>query len=1274
MNIKNFLKAISVMMVSAVTLAAISLSAFAIKDVNVKDNGDSTVTVTASDVDKIAVTQYDRLGFIKTMGISTPIEGTQSVTVKYDSTLPIKVIGFNDWDNLVADTKAYTVGNDTLIQVDFEGVAESAYIMYDMGAYTLDKKYATTDRNGEDTTALLAKSKEGVTPHTKYNIQFSGASNTDSDFVVFEYDVMANEAGTTYVSYIKAVDTSGTAAGWHVLWKATPNDDESVTLTFGENLTTKTMTVGGWYRVAGVADYSTATIKYYFDGEYVATGNLTPSIMEDGDIRDIFYISPAGTQDYTNFTFDNIRVYEGTEPRDYIKPFKIDIDVTQIPIVQRDETTAREVFGGKYLLHTRNGVATDTEGNKTLLETKPYEMEGTVYVNAKELCEAWGVSVPVSVTDETVKLSDLAAALGLNVYELDAEVNSGLLVVADSFTAPDGDLQALSNYGFYLRASAADVTARYKASDVYNVHPRILVTQDDFDRIKAMYDAREDEIFVKWANQVIGNADSRIGVADTTYQEVLSSGRTAQRQLKSDIYALAMAYHLTLDEKYVDEAFNKLNTFCNFSDWKPSDHLHIAETMDAFAIGYDWLYHQFTPEERKTIEDNMYDKGFANCYLGFRTASSAMTSAYIATNNHGTVCNGSAVLSSAAFLDVFPEECAWFISNAMKGMEFNLDRWNNGAWWEGPHYWEYAMIYTVKYLASLEDVLGTTFGFEYLEGLDEAAENEISMQSTLGIFNYADAILMEVYPPEMLWLAEKYNDHDVARKMLDEFSGTFSSGNRRVGEMLALALVYYNPDAVSESCNIAEDMFHEGLDVATMRESWENNSTFVGIKGGVLNHAHSQLDSGSFIFESGGIRWIQDMGMGPYVDGYFDSVAGGQRWFRLPARGEGHSTVTVNPADAEDMNLFDPDASAQMTKVAADDYGAIVKMDMSEVLYGVETATRGYFFTDNRQSLVVRDEIFFTEESSNMAYENFDGKTTTNFLGTSYSSYEIVSGENYKLEKGNDIAKLTGRNEYINNHKWNQNAGTKHVTYELDVYMDDTTDRFSFYPGGNIRYGLRVGSANSKVCVLTQDPKAWTVIETDATVESGKWYTFAVEYDMENGKMLIYMDGDLIYTQEGLPDTNAPADHSFQIEGNAVGDYVYLDNIKMYRGGYNQSGNTVYWHLITDQYATVVLDEDTNTVTMTKGSKPDEKCTVEYVVTGGTAVEAIYENPIVPTLDKVYEHTYKYGRVKLKITGIENIDAVTITAKVTPGDVENATPLSDYTGGISTWSLPAKVN
>ena len=53
MNKSKFMKALVGIMASAVTITAVSVSAFALNNLNVRDNGDGTVTVTANDIDKI---------------------------------------------------------------------------------------------------------------------------------------------------------------------------------------------------------------------------------------------------------------------------------------------------------------------------------------------------------------------------------------------------------------------------------------------------------------------------------------------------------------------------------------------------------------------------------------------------------------------------------------------------------------------------------------------------------------------------------------------------------------------------------------------------------------------------------------------------------------------------------------------------------------------------------------------------------------------------------------------------------------------------------------------------------------------------------------------------------------------------------------------------------------------------------------------------------------------------------------------------------------------
>ncbi len=1249
------------------TILAISSASgvFAIKDVSFVNNNDGTATVTATDINKIAVAQYNDAGALKSFGISSLVGGKQSATFSYDDDATAYVYAFNDWANLSSDTKSYKIDNNTLAYIDFEGIAESPFIYYDFD-FDIDKRFETTDKNGNPTTAMSIVG-DG-TSETTFNVQFSGCTSDKSDVVVYEYDVKVEDADTAFNSYIKSVKPSGAAGGWHSLWNVTPKDDDEVNILFDlEGVATDTLAVGEWYRLSAVADYNARIVRYYIDGEYKGEGPMVNNIHPSVYPPDIFYIS-GNAFGYLNILVDNVRVYEGTELRETIDPYEIVLDLTKSSITDIDETSERSALAGKYAVHTRSGVTIDNEGNKTLLVNKPYTDNNEIYVPLAELCGAWGIDAPsVSANDEGyVKLTDLAVAMGLNVYTPESEINSGLAVLSASFTAPTGDaLQDLNDFVFYLRPTADDVKEMYEDSADYGVHPRLFANQADFDAIKAKYDAGDDEAFMTWANQVISHADSRMNTDDATYDDVQYSGRTAQRKLKSDVYSWAMAYHLTGDRKYVEETFRELSIFCNMSDWKPSDHLHIAETLDAFAIGYDWLYNEFTAEERAILEENVYNKGFANCYLGFRTASSAMTNAFNASNNHGVVCNSGMMVSALAFMDKYPNECAWFASNAMRGMENSLHKWHNGAWWEGPHYWEYTTIYTVKFIESMMSILDSDCGFKSLEGLNNAAEYEIGMHGSLGIFNYSDALLTKCYVPEMLWLAKEYNDPKVATKVVNEYSGSFSSGNRRVGEMLALAVLWYDPEMIDDTAQFSNDYFYDGLNVITMREGWDNDDVFVGVKAGVLNEAHSQLDSGSFIFESDGIRWLRDLGMGSYVDGYFDSGSGGLRWRDIAARAEGHSTVSVNPGIKEDMNLNDPDAKATMTVIDKNDSGAIVEVDMSEVLFDVKDAKRGFFFTDNRESLVVRDEITMkSREDKVIAEDNFDGKTSTDIFGSYISNYEIISGEGFDLDEGDDIAKITGENKYFNNNAWNATAGTRRVTYEFDLYLDDVRNKFQFYPTGSNRYGLQVGGDENGT--VYEMKTGFELEATEKTVEAGEWYHFAVEYDMAEGKMLIYMDDELIYTQTAMnTSANAPADHNIYQAQTVAGKYAYINNLICYEGGYGEiDENVVYWRLITDPGATVTVDDENNLITMTKNGK---SCTVSYAIDGGTATEEYFEKPIVPIIDNARPFSEQIGRVVIKITGAT--EDVNITAKVTPDGVANPTPLSDYTNGISTWEL-----
>lgn len=1251
----KFLKSLAVIMTAVFTM--MSLPASAVKNIVFVDNSNGTATVTADDVNKFAVAQYNDLGFLVDFGISGLVGGKQTVNMDYDSDLKTKLISFADWENLSPDGEAYRIGNNTLFYADFEDGYQGSYTVYELG-YEINKKYATTDRNGNATNALLMK---GTTVDTPFNIQFGGADGGESDVVVFEYDLRLNDVDTTFISYIKALKQDGSAGGWQTLWKVTPDDEDSAKISFGETaFSTKSLMADKWYRLSVAVDYNQSIIKYYMDMTLIGEETIVSTIHPDVNSPDIFYIH-GQKEGRTDFMVDNVRVYEGTHPRDTIEEYVYHFNTVRPSIVEPKETSAREILAGKLVVHTRNGVATNRAGKKTLMVNAPYNENGTHYVHLAEICKAWGITAPanLTVTDKGyVELPSLAEALGLNLYMPEVIKNSGMAILAEEFTAPaDSELQSLNNYAFFRRATDDDVTKAYKNSKTKGVHPRVLATQSDFDRIRNMYEAGTDEAFMRWANQVIEFADDRIDKAPPAYSEMSSSGRTLQRKLKSDIYAWAMAYHLTGDEKYVRKTFDELNYFCEFPTWYPQDHLHIIETMDAFAIGYDWLYNKFTVDERRILEENMYEKGFIPSYEAFRSTASAMSNAFYAANNHGTICNGGITMTALAFMDVYPEECAWFVENAMKGMEYNLDKWYTGAWYEGPHYWEYTIMYTSKFIESMQSVLGTDFGFGKLQGLDLAAEKEINMQGCLGIYNYADAGMGEYYVPEMLWLAGEYNNPAVATKVVKEYDGTFPKGNRQPGESLTLAVLWYNPGMIEESAIFPKDCFFEELDVITMREGWEKTDTFAGVKAGVLNEAHSHLDAGSFIFESDGIRWLQELGADSYKDGYFESGTGGRRWRSIQARAEGHSTVSVNPGNIEDMNVANNGATAHMTLVDVDERGLIATVDMTEVLFDVSEATRGFFFTDNRQSLVVRDEITLIKLP---VEENFDGKTSTKIFGTYDVNYELVSGKAYGLQESDTVARLTGENRYFNNVPWNRNSGTQQLTFEFDLYTEDANTTFQFYPVGSNRYGIQVNGG----MVYSLIP-GWKTVSTNKSMPAKEWHHFKIEYEMANGQMLIYMDNSLIYTQTGLDKTAyTPMDHYFNLAKLVDDKGVAVNNVKCYTKESVENNDVVYWRLITDPYATVTVDGDNNIITMAKDGK---SCIIEYQVEGGTIAEEKFEKPIVSIISNAKPIADRYGRVVLKITNTSS--DVKITAKITPGNAENTTPLSFYTKAISSWTL-----
>lgn len=87
---------------------------------------------------------------------------------------------------------------------------------------------------------------------------------------------------------------------------------------------------------------------------------------------------------------------------------------------------------------------------------------------------------------------------------------------------------------------------------------------------------------------------------------------------------------------------------------------------------------------------------------------------------------------------------------------------------EGPGYWDYAVMYNVFMLASLDTALGTDFGLSKIDGFSKTAEFPIQINGPTGrSFNFADASDSRTGGAHILWLATKFNRPDFAAWRLD---------------------------------------------------------------------------------------------------------------------------------------------------------------------------------------------------------------------------------------------------------------------------------------------------------------------------------------------------------------------------------------------------------------------------------------------------------------------------------------------------------------------------
>jgi hypothetical protein len=472
-------------------------------------------------------------------------------------------------------------------------------------------------------------------------------------------------------------------------------------------------------------------------------------------------------------------------------------------------------------------------------------------------------------------------------------------------------------------------------------HPRLLVTSGDWARLAARL--RADGSLQEWyarlrerGRRLLEEPPSRYEIPDGLRLLGVS------RQVVDRVYTLALLYHVEGEADFARRAGRELEAVAAFPDWNPRHFLDTAEMTHAFAIGHDWLFDFWTPEQRAVWMRAIVEKGLKPALEIYRRDSGWSR----ARHNWNQVCNGGIGVGALAVAEVDPALAGEVLAAALRSIPLALREYGpDGAWAEGPGYWRYATQYTVLFLAALETALGTDFGLGQIPGFADAGLFPLYIAGPLNrTFNYADGGDGPVRAPELFWLARRFHRPEYAHYQVQRAFG------------LPLDLLWFDPAtrpaATRAAAALPRDKYFRGAEVVTLRTAWEDRQAlFVGFKAGDNRANHSHLDLGTFVLDALGERWVVDLGADDYnLPAYF----GNQRWTYYRLRAEGHNTLVLNPAAGPDQ---DPRAAGQIVKFESGPGRAVAVADLSAAYAPhARSVRRGLALLDGRQVLV-QDEV-----------------------------------------------------------------------------------------------------------------------------------------------------------------------------------------------------------------------------------------------------------------------------------------------------------------------------
>ncbi len=538
----------------------------------------------------------------------------------------------------------------------------------------------------------------------------------------------------------------------------------------------------------------------------------------------------------------------------------------------------------------------------------------------------------------------------------------------EQFTVTERVMDRIRMKLIFDTPSASEVLEDFANASHGGKHPYIRFT--DFEQIKenmkreAAYERVVNDI-IKFADKLLETPDPDTGKPPWIVQHKLkANGATFYgiEEVRNIGMYCSFAYKMTGDKKYKDYLWLQIEAMSDpetFPDLLPvTNNLNLGRPAYGLYAAYDWLYDDWTEEERAILEEEIYRLVLVPGIMSyqFQNHTNWVMWSYGYTNT--AFIDGGGIMGCAmALLDKYPELCAQLVSSILDTLQHPFDAFkNDGSWEEGSGYWSYSVEDIPMAINAALTCLEDDYGLISAHGMAQTAYFVSGMSGAIGSFPFGDDYIAGWNSSYLMFHARQFNDPKMAAYYKPSATGFNSIENWVWDEEIGGTGAF-------DVNSLPDDNYWVGWENAVMRSGRANGDTQAVLHGGYTVGPHTHVDSGSFQFDMLGVRWAGDVPKDDYyvanrAPAGVDPYAYVDMFYR--GKAEGHNTVVANMTNSIDMESqsFVPIVKKEFT-----DIGSYAIADMTQTNKVYDIAVRGMHLDKVTGNLIVQDDFTAKEPS-----------------------------------------------------------------------------------------------------------------------------------------------------------------------------------------------------------------------------------------------------------------------------------------------------------------------